>query len=402
MKIVQINTTCGVGSTGKICVGISKLLTEKNIENYILYSSKGNGYPLGISCSNDQYIRMQALKSRILGNYGFNSSRATKRMIDELERIQPDIVHLHNIHGHDCNLETLFAYFKKNKTKLIWTFHDCWAFTGYCPHFTFAKCEQWRSECRKCPQYRCYSCFFDRSQYLFRKKKKEMQGLDLTIITPSHWLAGLVKQSFLKDYPVQVIHNGIDLSVFHPTESDFRRRYHCEDKYILLGVAFGWGVRKGLDVFVELAKRLDSKYQIVLVGTDDKIDKQLPDNIISIHRTQNQKELAEIYTAADLFVNPTREENYPTVNMEAIACGTPVMTFRTGGSPEMLDETSGIVVDYNDIDAMEKEIVRICQEQSFSAEACINHARLFDQKERFTEYVNLYQNSNENNKVLSG
>ncbi len=391
MKVVQINATCGVGSTGKICVGISEILTENNIENYILYSSKGNGYPLGVQCSNDRYIKFQALRSRIYGNYGFNSQRATQRMIDQLEKIRPDIVHLHNIHGHDCNLEMLFDYFKRNKQKLIWTFHDCWAFTGYCTYFDMAKCNKWKDECKNCIQKRDFSWLFDKSTLLCETKKRLFEGLDLTIITPSQWLANLVKQSFLQNYPVKVINNGIDLSVFQPRENDFRKKYGLEGNKVILGVAFGWDKRKGMDAFVELAGRLPSEYSIVLVGTDDKTERQLPDNVISIHRTQNQQELADIYSSADVFVNPTREENYPTVNMESIACGTPVLTFRTGGSPEMLDETCGSVVDCDDIDALEKEIIRICEEKPFSKEACIKKAGEFDKNERFKEYLELYE-----------
>ena len=226
---------------------------------------------------------------------------------------------------------------------------------------------------------------------LYERKKQLLSGLDLTIITPSQWLADLVKQSFLKEYPVKVIHNGIDLSVFRPTPSDFREKYHIpEDKFVLLGVAFGWGRRKGLDVFVELSRRLDpEKYQIVLVGTDDAVDKNLPENILSIHRTQNQQELAEVYTAADLFVNPTREDNYPTVNMEAIACGTPVVTFDTGGSPESVDEGTGVVVECDDVDAMEREISFIRRERPFAPEACCERAKQFDKNLRFQEYLNL-------------
>lgn len=389
MKIVQINATCGKGSTGKICVGISEMLSKNEIENYILYCSGTSAYPLGIKCAEDKYIQFQALKSHLLGNYGFNSKRSTKKMISELERIKPDMVHLHNIHGHDCDLEMLLQYFKKKQTKLVWTFHDCWAFTAYCPHFDMEKCDKWKINCNKCPQRKYYSWFFDRSSELYRKKKELFSGLDLTIVAPSQWLDDLVKQSFLKEYPVKVINNGIDLSVFKPTASDFRQKYGIyENKYILLGVAFGWGKRKGLDVLVELSKRLPKEeYQIVLVGTDKKTDKQLPDNIIPIYRTQNQQELAEIYSAADLFVNPTREENYPTVNMESIACGTPVVTFRTGGSPEMLDDTCGSVVECDDIDALEKEIIRICEEKPFMRENCFKRAKQFDMNERFNEYV---------------
>lgn len=390
MKIVQINATCGIGSTGKICVGISQIMTAENIENYIL-CSRSNGYPLGITCSDSTYIKLQALKSKVFGNYGFNSKRATRKIIGELERIQPDIVHLHNIHGHDCNLEMLFSWFRRKKTKLVWTFHDCWAFTAYCPHFTMAKCDKWKVQCSRCAQSRSYSRFFDRSREMFEKKKALFTGLDLTIITPSWWLADLVKQSCLKEYPVHVIHNGIDLAVFQPTSTQFRKEHELENKKIVLGVSFGWGVKKGLDVCTELSRRLPDDYRIVLVGTDPNVDKMLPDKVISIHRTQNQQELAEIYSTADVFVNPTREENYPTVNMEALACGTPVLTFRTGGSPETLDETCGSVVACEDVDAMEKEILRICTQRPYSEVACIRKAREFDQNERFKEYLMLYE-----------
>ncbi len=394
MKIVQINATCGIGSTGKICVGISEVLAENSIENYILYSSRSNGYKYGIKCSDDNYIKMQALKSRVFGNYGFNSKKATQRMIDELERIKPDLVHLHNIHGHDCNLKMLFTFFKRKKIKLIWTFHDCWAFTGYCTYFDIDKCKKWQTQCAQCVKRCEQSWFFDKSSKLFKKKKQLFEGLDLTIVTPSQWLAELVKQSFLRDYPVKVINNGIDISTFGHTESNFRKKYNIGNEKIILGVALGWESRKGIDVFIELSRRLSDEYRIVLVGTNDNTDKCLSEEIISIHRTQNQLELAEIYSAADVFVNPTREENYPTVNMESLACGTPVLTFRTGGSPEMLDETCGSVVECDDIDELEKEIVRICTEKPYKKEACINKAKEFDKNERFREYLELYERIN--------
>ena len=392
MRIVQINATCGIGSTGKICVGISRALTEAGVENHVL-CSKSNGYPLGIPCASPNYITVQAIKSRIAGNYGFQSRRETKRIIRELDRLKPDIVHLHNIHGHDCDLHLLFSYFKERGTKLVWTFHDCWAFTAYCPYFTKVRCDKWKTGCEDCPQYRNYSFFFDRSKQLYRKKKELLSGLDLTIVTPSQWLADLVRESFLKQYSVTVINNGIDLSVFSPRESDFRKKYRIPpEKHVLLGVAFDWEERKGLDVFLELSETLDAdKYQIVLVGTDDAVDKQLPTNIISIHRTQNQQELAEIYSAADLFLIPTREDNYPTVNMEALACGTPVLTFRTGGSPEMLDETCGAVVPCDAVEVFQSEVLRICGGKPFSSEQCIKRAQGFDQNVKFREYVELYK-----------
>ena len=390
MKIVQINATCGVGSTGKICVGISRLLTAAGVENYILHSAKTNGYPLGLSCADQRYIHRQALRSRVLGNYGFNSAAATRKMMAELDRIGPDIVHLHNVHGHDCHLERLLRYCREKKIRTFWTFHDCWAFTGYCPHYDMIGCDKWKTECHGCPQRREYSWFFDRSRTLYNRKKELLSGLDLTILTPSQWLADQVKDSFLKDYPVYVVNNGIDLEVFRPRESDFRKKYGLEDKFILLGVAFGWGERKGLDVFIELSKRLDDRFQIVLVGADPQVDKLLPDSVFSIHRTQDQQELAGIYTAADLFVNPTREENYPTVHMESLACGTPILTFRTGGSPEMLDETCGASVPKNDVDGMERAIREIFEKRPFSRVACTQKAKAFGQEDRFWEVVCLY------------
>lgn len=391
MKIVQINTTCGVGSTGKICVSISEILSKKGIENYIFYSGKGNGYSFGIKYSNKIYKKFQALASRIFGNYGFNSRMATHKIIKYLDEIKPDIVHLHNIHGHDCDLKTLFNYFKKNKIKLVWTFHDCWAFTGYCTHFDAVKCNRWQTECRDCPQRKEYSWFVDKSKELFQRKKELFEGLDMIITAPSKWLAEKVKKSFFNGYKTEVINNGIDLTVFKPTESDFREKNKLEDKKIVLGVAFDWGERKGLDVFVELSKRLPEHYQIVLVGTNKKIDEILPGNIISIHRTQNQQELAEIYTEADVFVNPTREEVFGLVNVEALACGTPVITFNTGGSPECIDTTCGTVVPKNDIDTMLNEIIKICEEKSFEKENCINYAKNFEVKKTYEEYIKLYE-----------
>jgi len=390
MKVVQLNATCGSGSTGKICVAVSELLTEHGIENYILYTQGDSDFPVGIKYASEKYKKIQALKSRVLGNYGFNSRSATKNLIRHLEMIRPDIVHIHNIHGHDCDMDMLFRYFKEKRTKLFWTFHDCWAFTAYCPHFSMVGCDRWQSGCHGCPQAKRFSWFFERSKELFRRKEELFLGLDLTIITPSQWLADLVKESFLKDYPVKVINNGIDLSIFKPTPSDFSTKCRCEDKFVLLGVAFDWGIRKGLDVFVELAKRLDNRYQIVLVGTNTKIDEQLPDNIISIHRTQNQRELAAIYTAADLFVNPTREENYPTVNMEAISCGTPVITFKTGGSPEIVDEGTGVVVDCDEIDKLVGAIVASAENREAWRETCLKCRTLFEQTVCFQKYLDLY------------
>ena len=394
MKILQINTVYPNGSTGKIAKGIHDLCSEQGIEGVTAYRYAENSEIIkdtrAVSSYLDCHIHNRLASLTMLqGMFSYFKTRIFLKWVDNYN---PDIIHLHNIHGSYINHRMLFNYIKSKNIKTVWTLHDCWALTGYCPHFDMIGCDRWKTECHHCPQKKKNQVDFSKTMHSL--KKKWFSDIDnMTIVTPSVWLADLVKQSFLKDYPVKVINNGIDLFVFKPTDSDFRTRYGIpQSKNVILGVAFGWGKRKGLDVFVDLAKRLDGEnYQIVLVGTDPAVDKHLPDNIISIHRTHDQTELAEIYTSADLFVNPTREENYPTVNMESIACGTPVLTFRTGGSPEIVDETCGCVVDCDDVDAMEREITRICTERAYSKDDCILRARAFDKDERFKEYVELYE-----------
>lgn len=395
MKIVQINSECGRGSTGKIAVAISKILTGEGIENYIFYSGNHkSSYVNGVQIGSKIDLRFHQVLSRFFGDQGFHSTLATWRLIRKLEKINPDIIHLHNLHGYYLNLDILFRYLAQSGAKVIWTLHDCWAFTGHCTHFVLCGCDKWKKECSCCPQTHeyPYSWFFDRSRILYHRKKALFRSVkDMTIVTPSKWLAGLVKESYLGKYDVQVIGNGIDMSVFQPTKSDICERYGLKDKCILMGVSAVWHSKKGLDVFIELAKRLDERFQIILVGTNDEIDKLLPKNIISIQRTQNQKELAELYTAADVFVNATREDTYPTVNMEALACGTPVVTFRTGGSPEMVDESCGAVVDVNDVDALER-VLRDMEAQKlvFHGENCLKRAEAFEQFRCFERYVQLY------------
>ncbi len=391
MRVVQINLTARQGGTGRVCYGISQALTENNIENYTLFSSGNSQNPYEIKYTSDFRRKINALISKVLGNYGFNSHLMTKKLISHLKKLKPDIVHLHNLHAHNVNLKMLFSYFKKNpQIKLFWTFHDCWSFTGYCPHFDMVGCEKWKASCGECPQKKQYSWFFDKSKKLYKRKKELFTGLNLTIITPSKWLANIAKQTFFKDYEIKVINNGVDLNVFKLTESNFRESYKLQGKHIVLGVADGWNERKGLDVFISLSKCLSNDYQIVLVGTDDKIDELLPENIISIHKTHNAQELAKIYTASDVFVNCTREETFGLVNIEALACGTPVVTFNTGGCPECIDDSCGVVVAKNDIEEAKKEIVRICEQKIFSCEDCVIKSQEFEKYSKYRECIKLY------------
>lgn len=396
MRIVQINGGAK-GSTGKIMMGIAEVARAQGHEVMCASPITTTNRDAGEDCG---YYRIGTFNSRrvnvaLARITGFNGCFAwleTYKLLKKIDEFKPDIIHLHNLHDSYINLSMLFSYIKKHNVPTVWTLHDCWAFTGQCPHFTIVKCGKWKAGCHNCPQYKEYpASLYDNTKKMWQLKKKWFTGVkNMTIVTPSEWLAGLARESYLKQYPIEVINNGIDLNVFKPTHSNFREQYGIPgDKYIVLGVSFAWGYRKGLDCFVEMAEKLGEQYQIVLVGTDDEIDKNLPHNIISIHRTQNQKELAEVYSAADVFVMPTREENYPTVNMEAIACGTPVVTFDTGGCAETVDTSTGIIVSVNEIDKLIEAIDVIRQEQ-INPGVCKKKARNYSQDLKYMEYLELY------------
>ncbi|WP_294750961.1 glycosyltransferase [uncultured Ruminococcus sp.] len=347
MKILLINSFCGSGSTGRICTDIYDILTGQGHEVRIAYGRntspekyRKDSYRIGT----DLDVKLHGLKARMFDKVGFGSVKATKKFIEWVREYDPDVIHLHNIHGYYMNIEILFDYLKSCGKRILWTLHDCWAFTGHSAYCDAAGCTKWKNGCGNCPNLKEYPiAYTDDSSNNWRRKKEIMTGVpDMTIITPSKWLAELVKDSYLGEYNVEVINNGIDTDVFKPTYGDFRERYHLEEKKILLGVASVWEKRKGLDDFIKLSEMIDDSYRIVLVGLSDNQLKTLPEGIIGITRTNSVKELAEIYTAADLFLNLTYEDNYPTVNLEAQSCGTPVITYDTGGSGESVPESNKI------------------------------------------------------------
>lgn len=395
MRVLQINSV-NYGSTGKIMYSLADALRYegKSVLCASAFTWHKTHYDYDVKIGNIFTKTFHMFLSKVFGNHGCYSYFTTKAFIRKIKKFNPDIIHLHNIHGWYLNIKVLTGFIKKNNIKVVYTLHDCWTFTGGCAHFTFTNCDNWKSGCGNCNNLNEYpiSSKIDKTKKMFEYKRNCFTGIDnLTIVTPSKWLADLAKMSFLSQYPISVINNGIDLSVFKPIVSNFRKKFNLDNYKIILGVSFGWGERKGLDVFVRLSKALPNNYRIVLVGTDDNTDSVLPDNIISIHRTHNQQELAEIYSAADVFVNPTREENYPTVNMESIACGTPVITFKTGGSPEMIDDSCGSVVECDDFDALKAEIIRVCDEKPFTQDKCVKKAISFNKDNTFREYLNLYE-----------
>lgn len=360
MKVFMINSVCGIRSTGRNCTDIAQQLKAGGHDCRIAYGRESvpeRYAQYAVRVGNELGVRLHGIQARIFDNSGFASQAATRKLVAQIREYDPDIIHLHNIHGYYLDIETLFAYLKEAKKPVVWTLHDCWSFTGHCSHFSVAGCDKWQTGCHHCPEKGRYpsSLLLDRSRENYKRKKAAFTGVaDLTLVTPSQWLAKLTRNSFLKAYPVQVIHNGIDLSVFTPTAGDFRVRHHLEGKKIVMGAASAWDDRKGLHDLVRLAGLLGEGYAVVVVGVTEKQKQAWPDSVIAITRTESPAELAEIYTAADVFVNPTYEDNYPTVNLEAQACGTPVITYRTGGSVESVPEDC--VVEQGDLDALARKI----------------------------------------------
>lgn len=391
MKVLMINSVCGIGSTGRICTDIAEALTAQNHECRIAYGrgtvpEKYRRYAVRIG--NNPSVNLHALQTRIFDNTGAGSKIATKRLISRIKEYDPDVIHLHNIHGYYINIELLFGYLKQAGKKVVWTLHDCWAFTGHCAHFELVGCNKWKDgTCGNCPQKKEYpgSLLLDNSKNNFIKKKNLFTGVpDMTVVVPSEWLASIVRNSFLNEYEIKVIRNGIDTDVFKPTQGDFRERYGLKDKKIVLGVASVWSDRKGYNDILKLAETLDDNCKTVLVGADKKQIKSLPDNILGISHTDNPAELAEIYTCADILVNPTFEDTYPTVNLEAQACGTPVVTYRTGGSPECVPE--GHVASENNAESLKQAVDKVLSSQ----ERRILSDCLTDKKDFCAAYTECY------------
>lgn len=385
MKVLFINTVFGTGSTGNIIKDIGEVLEKEGHEYRALYGRTPlSNEPHAVFIGNSFDAKVHAGLSRITDKCGFYSTAATRKAIQFIRNYAPDVIHLNNLHGYYINVELLFLFLKNEyRGKVIWTLHDCWAFTGHCVHFTYARCNRWRKQCYGCPEKTRYpsSAVLDNSFRNYIKKKELFTGLlNLTIVTPSQWLAGLVRESFLGEYSCEVINNGIDLNVFKPQEKMHGRPF-------VLNVMDGLDERKGYSDLVEISKRISDKYELVIIGVNRKDLKKVPGSIKAVCRTGSQQELAKYYSSAAYFINTTYEDNFPTVNMEALACGTPVITYRTGGSPEMLDNTSGYVVEQGDYE----EIISILRSGETKAPNCCRaRAMDFDKWDKYQQYIALY------------
>ena len=391
--LLQINVTSNWGSTGKIVEQIGSMAIAHGWNSYVAYgrvNTPSENKLIKVGSLFDVYEHY--VENLFLDNEGLASRKATRRFINTINAIQPDVVHLHNIHDHFVNYKILLNYLASKNIPVVWTQHDQWITTGHCM-YSINGCDRWQIECFDCPMSRWFSCDQSRRNFLL-KKNLCAQITSLTIVPVSNWLAKNIRLSHLKERPIEVIHNGIDLNVFTPQVSDIKLRYNLDaDKKIVLGVAALWDERKGLKDFYKLVKLLPKEeYIIVIVGR--LIEKQ-PNTIEGcqirfIDRTQTSLDLAQLYSAASVFVNPTYQDNYPTTNLEAMACGTPVITYDTGGSPESIDENTGVVLSQGDIIGLKESVVKLSSGNY--QEACVNKAkREFDNKKCFQKYLDLYQ-----------
>lgn len=395
MKILFINTVYGRGSTGRIVKELGEAVEKNGGEYKVIYGRGKTDDPHAIRFTNEFEILAHALKSRIFDRAGFYSTYSTKRMIKYIKKYNPDIIHLHNLHGYYLNIEILFNYLKTEyKGKVVWTLHDCWAFTGHCVHYTQANCLKWIDGCNECCQKKEYpkSNFFDRSRQNYKAKKELFTGIDkMTIVTVSKWLESQVSRSFLKDYSIKPIYNGVDYNKFHYVKNDVKKELGIDDKKMILLVSDGWNEQKGYYKVIELAKQAPKEWQFVMIGVSSKEIAELPNNITGIERVWNQEKLNEFYSAADVFYNPSIEETFGLVTAEAMACGTPVVVMNSTASPEMV--TSSHFGSVLEVDASIEETISILSEniekkknkeneKFFSIENfCKNYIKVYLEKE---------------------
>lgn len=390
--LLQINLSANIGSHGRIAEDIGRMAMSQGWHSVIAYGRKVNQ-------SENQLIHVGSIfdiyehivQTRLFDNHGLASRNATKMFVQQIQELKPDIIHLHVIHGYYLNYKVLFEYLNTTNVPIVWTFHDTWAYTGHCGHYGSINCEKWKTQCESCPlTWKDYpKSIIDRSKKNFILKKQLFTANNnLHIVAVSNWLKQDVEQSFFQGRKVRVIHNGVDLEVFHPTGHSMTGRYR------VLGVASQWGPLKGLKDFYRLREALPiEKYEIILVGLSKKQRLQLPQGMIGIEKTESVKVLADLYSSANVFVNPTYADTFPTTNIEALACGTPVVTYNTGGSPEAIDEKTGIVVEKGNIESLLAAVVTLSKkDRNELRKACRSRAEeLYNKNDRFQDYIKLYE-----------
>ena len=389
-KLLIVNITCNQGSTGKISEQVGVMMKKRGWDVYYAHGARRVNHSklktIPFSSVKGEYLH--ALKSLLLDDDGLGSTRATKELVEQIKEIRPDVIQLHNLHGYYLNYKVLFEYLHTTNIPVVMTLHDCWSFTGHCVHFVTAGCDKWKRGCSNCPIYNQApkKSLIDRSARNYQLKKNLIASYKhLSIVPVSEWLGGLVEQSIYKVHPIHVIQNGIDLSIFMPQKKN-------QGKFRILGVANPWSKDKGLYDVYKLREILPLEdYDITLVGLSEKQVGELPAGINGIVRTSNQQELAELYAQSNVLINPTYADTFPTINLEALACGTPVITYRTGGSPEAIDEKTGVIVDQGNVVALANAIMQMKDNPLSSADCRKRAEALFDKDKCFEKYVELYE-----------
>lgn len=394
MKVLMINVVCGIRSTGRICTDLAKALEEQGHEVKIAYGRENvpeQFQKYAVKIGTDLDVKLHGMKARLLDGAGFGSKKSTEKFIEWVKEYDPDVIHLHNIHGYYINVEVLFKYLKNCGKKVIWTLHDCWSFTGHCCYYSMAECLKWKTGCCNCSMTSSYpESWVDRSLHNFNRKKEIFTCIDeIQLVTPSEWLKKEVKSSFLSKYSVQVIPNGIDTVAFSPKTNNFKEMHCISDKIMILGVASTWEKRKGLDDFVKLRSILSDKYAIVIVGLSKEQISKIPNGIIALQGTNSISQLAEIYTAADVFLNLSIEETMGLTTIEAMACDTPSIVYNATALPEVINEYSGEVVSPNNMEELVKAIEKIVKMREDYTPTM--QAQKYKKDERFNDYVELYR-----------
>lgn len=391
-KLLQINATANWGSTGRIAELINLKAMEHGWDCYIAY---------GRSCnpSESKLIKVgkminvyeHYIENRLFDNEGLASRTPTKRLIKQIKELNPDIIHLHNIHDHWLNYKLLFEYLNTTNIPIVWTQHDCWAFTGGCMHFVHSNCEKWKTECKECPQKRR---FVDGSKRNYALKKALFgENKNLTIVPVSHWLENEIRQSFFKTKKIIPILNGVDINIFYPKkETSIKKKYGIENKFLLIGLATAWSASKGINDYIELSKHLSDDFVIMLIGLKKNQIPLLPNSIIGIERTSNIQELADFYSSADIVLNLSYQETFGMTTAEGFACGTPSIVYNWTASPELIEGEVGYVVEAGNINQLLDAIHEIKQKgKQYYSENCRKRAEnKYDKNKCFQQYIDLY------------
>ena len=380
-KVLYINSVCGFGSTGRIVADLTK---TDDYESLVCFGRKKDFANVNsFQFANFFDNAFGAIRTILFDNNLNICTNATRRLIKKIKEYNPDIIHLHNIHGYYVNVEMLINFLKEYGKPVVWTFHDCWPFTGYCSDAYYVNCEKYQKECVNCDHWFAYpfSLFKQNVTKDFNRKKELFRGFDnLTIVTPSKWLGGICNLSFLRNMNTVTVNNGIDLNDFKPSKAK-------NNKFTVLAVASFWTKDKGSEDLNKLVKLLDKDIEVVVVGNgSDKID-----GVKAISHTNNKAELVDLYSSAHVLVNPTLDDNFPSVNIESIACGTPVITYRTGGSPEIIDGKTGVVVDKGNYKAMAEVVNKLYRNYYFKSEDCVKQSKRYSKEVMKKEYQKLYE-----------